>query len=229
MKSEIIHWLNNPNRDYNAGVKLYAEIERPTFLFLFQKQENQFTRSKLIDELKKYTSSFEIELPDVLNVKQSLVRHFEPKKKIKVISREDLPEELQKLDIKKGQLYAEMSEYHKELRRTADGDQFNAARLELAKKIVYIDEVISLIWQQLDYFRDHGELMPNAPQIYFSLEQKAEGKEDYSKLTEAELIKKKLSAVQMRSRYKRQGKIDKMKEFEAIVDELNQLLDAYKK
>jgi len=156
MLSEINEWLSNPARLYGQGMQLYLQHGSNEFYKkMFLRGETPLTRSTLIEQLKKMVPA---------QVKPQAVPSPPPARlselKVTVPKRQDLPEELQKADVKKGQLFREASMCHRKLTMVSTDQERFALAQTILNKFDQIDE----IWQQIDDYQN-GVVKQPVPEV----------------------------------------------------------------
>lgn len=147
-------WLNS-ERDYSAGALCYATYGSNINLKrVFSRPQSQYSFTKLVDELTALAGVKKVdEVVDTTSA-DDFVKHTVSKSP--QINYSNLPPELDALVVKKGLLYKQASWTHAQLNKIND----DAERLESAKIIVNNFKVIDEIWEQLDYYEKHKQLMP---------------------------------------------------------------------
>lgn len=203
----IQEWLKS-DKDFAIGVALYtkygANINLKRF---FARPKTKFSEDKLLYELQQIAGT---NTTETVTVKPSdFVKHT-PIAKPK-INRALLPQQYQALDVKKGRLY-NMAQY---LKAQLDNAATQEVRLELALKIVKTWREIDAIWEKLDYWNEHGQMMPeNAKAVI-----------DLDTATESEMIKHRNNLRSHISKLKKRPKrindlLQKQKELETVTQKL---------
>jgi hypothetical protein len=159
-------WIKS-ERDYSEGCKLFKQYGESTFLNnLFASGDDEYNRDRLIRELRKLSEDFvtsvqrpiskQVIIPGGISLfpAASFTSYSEPV--LKPVDTSKLPEELQILSIKKGQLYKEACHLHTRLEFVASDEE----RMRNANRIVKIFEEMQLIWNEIDYFQEYGVIRP---------------------------------------------------------------------
>jgi hypothetical protein len=217
--SEIILWLNDPLRDYYAGVIMYDEYGKSSVLkTLFKIGKTDYSEQKLFNELKAL-------MKDVPEPKREKPREsfqsFSKKKKPNV-NRADLPERLKALDIKKSELVNEARYYKVLMTNLPRTPEYNEERRKFAQDIEWCFDKIDHIWKEINHFLDTGKMIAEKEQVNLSRQSKEEDF-DFSSLTPLQLHKKLHSVRSMINRAKKENKpVHKyLKQAEAITNLLN--------
>lgn len=144
--SILIRYLQQPNHDYLEGVALYNEYGyNSTLKHLFSLGDTIYNKQKLLQELQLIADAGK----SIAAVKK--VSHTpEIATKKTTINVAELPQELRQLNIKKGELYQEMSFNHSQLIAA----KTNAERAELRTEILKADAEIKDIWKQLEHWQE---------------------------------------------------------------------------
>lgn len=164
---DVKEWFEN--KDYDEGVKLYDEYGDSSFLKeLFRSGETDFTRNKLTDELislsakvmKPNVSKSEPNTVEMINktnyfpfIPQPIYQDIKPEKKKKESSFAYL-----KLCKRRDDLNRQISRNMVLL----DESRSKNRRFEAAKQIISLDRKKREVWAEIDYFTEHGHLMPVA-------------------------------------------------------------------
>lgn len=173
---EIRRWLSG-KRNYEAGRLLYEKYGRNHNLKrIFTRGPNNFNTPKLLQELQMILNraiSREAEAADkkVIAIGQKLSNKKNeqapgslpkssdfiktgpgPKKPIRI---DQLPPRLRELAVKKGDLYREVAYLHSQLLHLDE-----VKRKEACRRIIENGDKIRAIWEELDYYHDHGKEKP---------------------------------------------------------------------
>lgn len=203
----IQEWINS-DRNFAKGVELYAthgnNINLKRF---FARPKTKFAEDKLLYELQQMVGT----PPQQTNTinPADFVKHT-PISKPKV-DRALLPQQYQALDVKKGRLY-NMAQY---LKAQLDNADTEAKRLELALKIVKTWREIDGIWEKLDYWNEHGQMMPENNKAVIDLDT----------ATETQMLKHRNNLRSHISKLKKRPKrvndlLQKQKELELVTQKL---------
>lgn len=149
---DVQEWFEN--KDYDEGLKLYDKYGDSSFLKeLFRSGETDFTRNKLTDELINIAA----EVKGKREIVNSPVPEPEPK-----------PEPV-KPDHKSSFAYLKLCKRRDDLNRQIsrnmvllDESRSKNRRFEAAKQIIGLDRKKREVWAEIDYFTEHGHLMPVA-------------------------------------------------------------------
>jgi hypothetical protein len=221
--SEIILWLNNPLRDYYAGVMLYDEYGSSNVLkTLFKNGKTDYAAQKLYAELKKLVPDSPQAKKATPPEKESVSFSSFSKKKKPSVNRELLPERLKALDIKKSELVNEARYYKVSMSNLPRTAEFNEERRKFATDIEWCFDKIDHIWRELNHFLASGEMLPEKEQVSLS-RQKKDDEPDFSNLTPLQLHKKLHSVRSMINRAKKENKpfYKYLRQVEAITNLLN--------
>jgi hypothetical protein len=152
----VTSWLEN-GRPYDQGVILYQEYGKNFILkSLFATGYSNFNSQKLTEELRLINDQTIADpAPSTLYVKSLKTEVFEK------INHAALPEDLQKENILKGELYRQAGKLKKQLEFMKSPE----ARSTAIKAILANFEQIDKIWAKLDYFQQTGKKM-REPEIF---------------------------------------------------------------
>lgn len=143
-------WLNHPKRDFDIGVKLYAEhIGGSTEVF---KYKNSVTQKKLYEALKKYDDSKIAKNLSSLKKDIQTTAKQEPTKPT-------LPPEIVRLHDLKLETFKKMAALHQHLCTIKGNSQKSMdSRLKLQQEIMRLDELNAECWDKIIYWEQHGKL-----------------------------------------------------------------------
>jgi hypothetical protein len=210
MISEIVLWVKNPKRTYEEGVRLYDKHgSLQVFKDLFLAGETDFSENKLYVELKKMADSFKgAEKPKVKTAEISGDYRVHSSAKHEKTGWEQLPERIKFLTIRKAEIFNEALANKHQIDFFPETDNYNEQRKILLKENERLFDIIDAIWIELDYFRDHNELMPEKDWLQITDRNipVAKTEEDFKSLKPVELMKKEQSLMSSRSRAKKAGK-----------------------
>lgn len=212
MKKEIITYLRG-RRDYRQGVALYQKYG---FNLRLKKQfahdENATLRAILIEELRKLAGISEREMRTMqrkaggsVTASSPQIKKPEPtqgnrpttetqkkiigfRQKFPFLNEPDCPDELKILVADMFTAYGKYKEAIEKLSDLREEETDEAARLCKTAVEEYLKN--RDMWEELEYYKEHGTLLGKAVKI-----QKQEPAEDYSGLSDLELLKKHNSAL----------------------------------
>jgi hypothetical protein len=143
-------WLNHPKRDFNIGVKLYAEhIGGTTEVF---KYKNSFTQKRLYEALKQYDDAKIAKNLSSLKKDIQATPKQEPAKPM-------LPPEIVRLNDLKLETFKKMAALHQHLCTIKGNSQKSMdSRLKLQQEIMRLDELNAECWDKIIYWDEHGKL-----------------------------------------------------------------------
>ena len=205
----IQEWLNS-DRNYAAGVALYnthgTNVNLKRF---FTRPETKLTTDKLLYELQQLVQPM-VQVPTPKP--EDFIKHT-PITKPK-IDRALLPQQYQALDVKKGRLY-DMARYLRTQLENAVEQNQKEKLQDLALKIVKTWREIDAIWLKLDYWNEHGQMMPET----------GKAKIDLDTATENEMLKHRNNLRSSVSKLKKKPKrvndlIEKQKQLDIVVKKL---------
>jgi hypothetical protein len=198
-------WLNS-ERNFEEGVQTYSDHGANVNLKRFFTRPNTpLVYNKLVYELEQLAG-----VSDVPQVKpEDFIKHspiVKPK-----IDRALLPQQYQALDVKKGRLYNK-AQY---LKAQLDNATTDESRKVLALDIVKTWREIDAIWERLDYWHQHGQMMPETTPAAI----------DIDTATETDLIRHRNNLRSNVSKLKKRPKrandlLQKQKELELVVTKL---------
>jgi hypothetical protein len=218
MISEIITWVQNPNRDYYLGVMLYDEYGKSDILKnLFKNGKDSYTTKKLFEEVKKLSP---VNVPIKKTAERPSFAVYSTKKKPSV-SRELLPERLKALDIKKSELVNEARYYKVLMTNLPRSTEYNKERRLFAVDIEWCFDCVDAIWKEINYFLANGYELPISERVNLSRSKKSETP-DFSELSELQLHKKLTSARSALYRAKKEKK--SVRKYLLQIEELTKLL-----
>lgn len=143
----IKKWL--VKRDYDEGVALYLKHGTSDFLKkLFQSQRNEFTKRKLHEELAKLIPNYIDEIIDEPQAVEPTPEEPKPKQNQFIITK--LQHELK-------QIYRRIDNNRFQLLRAIN----NRTRKEYAFQILFLHRKKLAVYEQLDYYHEHGALPPS--------------------------------------------------------------------
>ncbi len=147
MPVDILQWLNS-DKDYKSGVALYDKHGTSQVVKdMLKKHENDFTREKLFSALTAIQGA---EKP----LKRIKTAPVDPR------TRPDILIVKEKL---KGELYAQLNHY----RSKAFEAKTVRTRYRYVKKVKELERQIQELWEELDYYDQHGQLMPKKKAVAF--------------------------------------------------------------
>lgn len=216
----ISSWFKN-GCEYSSGVALYLRFGKSeTLKKLFRGPQTIFTERKLREALDELNDQTPKKLKPEPNPKPSTpkkereapFRNFSKHKQLKYDT-SNFPEDLRKLDIQKGELYAKAAFLKSRLSLIKNPEEGMKALAEI--KWIMRDKVPS-IWEQLDFFHLTGErLYPTG-----------EKQEEETNLPE--LIKKRNNARTKVSRYKKlEGKEQLLQKWTAKLERLEHQIERF--
>jgi hypothetical protein len=143
-------WLNHPKRDFDIGVKLYAQhIGGSTEVF---KYKNSVTQKKLYAALKEYDDSKIAKNLSSLKKDIQTTAKQEPNKP-------KLPPEIVRLHDLKLETFKKMAALHQHLCTIKGNSQKSMdSRLKLQQEIMRLDELNAECWDKIIYWEEHGKL-----------------------------------------------------------------------
>lgn len=151
----IESWLKNP--DYTSGAKLYKQYGGNCFLKdCFSSKSLPLAR--LISELTNVSAASSIETNTDAKPEQILAATKKKASRKMVEPDKSFPKEIQELESKWKQHYAEADALHRDLLHTATKDK----RKAMAKEILRNMHIVRDIWYRIQYFRETGEIFKDA-------------------------------------------------------------------
>lgn len=154
--ARIESWLGSKTKDYESGLQLYAEFGNDeVILHLLQSGKNSFTHSQLIESLRELAKGDD-PLPEV-------------EEKEWALSEEEyasLPDAGKSSQKEWRAWYAEMKYLQARLDDPGKDDEY---RLQLALKIVALDEQVRESWRKIAYWRKYGA-WPGKPAVNYDAE-----------------------------------------------------------
>jgi chromosome segregation ATPase len=148
--ADIVRWLESP--EYASGAKLYQHYGTNAFLKdCFDAK--QLPISKLKSELQKVSDAHVV--MDEPIAKKEL--GDKPSRKMVQLD-PSLPKEIQELETKWKQHYAQADALHRDLLYTGTKD----ARRKMALSILQNMDIVRDIWYRIQYFRETGEIYKEA-------------------------------------------------------------------
>jgi hypothetical protein len=196
---------------------------------IFAQGENDFSFTKLHQELKKISDAApKPVLPKEFIVSAEFKKYSQPK--LQRIDREQLPDRLKGLDIKKGELWAEAGFLNSKKNALPYDAKHNDERKELMARIEYLFDVIDAIWKELDYFQENKKELPPDQWVKLTeekLQTPAEPENKFKDLSPVELIKKRASISASRSRWKLKPEknAEQIKQADKEIAEIDKLIN----
>lgn len=179
---EVQNWLKE--KDYDEGVKLYCRIGSDSFLkSIFESGDTFYTRQKLLEELSKFItekpispvrqwnpSDYDKEFNDAFT--DALTKSFQAESTQSIINEQcpintstNLEQNYNQNNFRYLKLCKRRDELNRQISRNMvllDETRSKSRRHETAKQILSLDRKKREIWAEIDYYTEHGELMPVA-------------------------------------------------------------------
>ncbi len=195
---EIKEWLQDKHKDYETGVKLYAESSavKTRTLATLQRGKNPRNLAVLIKELRQLSKSRKpaapvAKKPEPIKKAPAVKTAAHPDKETLIqkssqsyfqkVKYGDLPAELRPRFKRIREVWFEMCDLKFELNAVPPEKEIKA--LELILKIELLDQEKEMIWKEIDHWKIHKSLLPTKTE------------EDFSSLTGQQLYLKKVNLV----------------------------------
>lgn len=176
-KEAVVAWLDNPNRSYHEGVKLYVAIGKNKHLkSVIQKKETEALQDKISREMAKLIGrdpdnayGENLKPSDFLQTKTLNINPHEKSKKNKAnkessgrpliiynpnerpeIDFDNLPDELKDNYLRIKELFPQMAKYHEQAKILKDSDKNNTKRRKLIESALLIEDEIKELWSSID-------------------------------------------------------------------------------
>lgn len=133
-------WLSS-GKNYQKGIELLEKSGASSILIrILSTTQSDYTRQKLYDEIMKLKS----------------VEPVKTKETVVIVKPSKKPEYLIFREKYKGDLFAQMNLLHSKIKV----QKTRKTRLKYADQILELEQKIREIWKEIDYWNEHGVLMP---------------------------------------------------------------------
>lgn len=226
MISEIVLWLNDKQRRFAHGALLYEKYGcNKANKDLFALGENNFSWPLLMQELKKASDAAPEPKKSPMLLQAQAERKLEPVETAFMQKRLQ-PARIQEVEKVWKKLYDECRFTKSKIDQLAETKEFNAQRRVLAQENEGRWEIISTLWDEVDFWKKNGREMPAIERMNLDgLQKKVEPVEvKFKELHRDELIRKRLSKASSRSRLRKDKEKNALK-IAALDKEIQELDD----
>lgn len=178
--SEILQWLKGP-RDYDEGVRLYQShgfnmMLKQTFI---RHGRTRLTEQTLLEEMRKLANLTQEQLTSLgrqprkkkkasSEAKAAIDKAQRFRKQFPFLSESSCPDVLKVAVSDMFTAFGKYKEAHAALQEVPDDDMERAAALSKETVENYLTD--RALWRELEYYRDHGELLGEAPLVRRAIE-----------------------------------------------------------